>query len=70
VNTRFTVGTPTLTALALALLTVWFLWDLFFAGVNLLTLDTGMPWWLVAPLLLLSLLYSLYRYRRYRERGY
>ncbi|WP_380678074.1 hypothetical protein [Salinigranum sp. GCM10025319] len=63
-------GSSALVGVVVALLTVWFLWDLFFAGVDLLALGTGIARPIAAVLLLSSVLYSAYRYRRYRRRGY
>ena len=69
-TTGNTAGVSALGGLVLAVVTVWFLWDLFFAGVDLLALSTGASWPVAAFGLLASLLYATYRYRRNRERGY
>ena len=63
-------GSSILGGVVVALVTVWFLWDLFFAGVDLLALGTGVARPIAALVLLSSVLYSTYRYRRYRQRGY
>lgn len=63
-------GASLLGGLLVAALIVWFLWDLFFASVDLLVLADGVPWVAAAAAVALSLHYSAYRLRRYQERGY
>ena len=69
VDSKVVSRTPALGTVVVALVTIWFLWDLFFAGVDLMSFGTGMAWPVVA-VFLLSSLYAAYRYRRYRQRGY
>ncbi|WP_276260808.1 hypothetical protein [Haloglomus litoreum] len=68
--TTSATGGGLLTGLLLAAITVWLLWDLFFAGVDLLVLGGGLTWPAAAVALLGSLLYGWYRLNRYQQRGY
>jgi len=65
-----TAGVSVVVTALLAVLTVWFLWDLVFASVELLVLARGWPWVVATAVVLASLVYPAYRIRRYEEREY